>query len=122
MSPQAAGAQEEITEDESAAFDELCGEVGTLVVWSKCDRLLSKAFEEPGGTQEKSAINYRARKLRDHCALIFHKYLNVEDTDHNTVNISINGENVNHWNPFYPEKSEQVLPEIETKLPMELLP
>ena len=111
---------EEITEDESSSFDELCGEVGTLVVWAKCDRLLSKSYEEPGGVKEQNAIKYRRKKLREHCALIFHKYLNASDTDHSTVSLSINGDVVSHWNPFYPGKSEQVLPDHLTSLPVQL--
>jgi hypothetical protein len=111
---------EAITEDEEAAFDELCEEVGTLVVWAKCDRLLSKAYEEPGGVKEQTAIKYRRKKLGEHCALIFHKYLNPNDTNHSTVNMAINGVEVNHWNPFYPEKAEQVLPDHLTSLPVQL--
>jgi len=111
---------EPITEDEVEVFEELCGEVGTLVVWSRCDRLLSKVYDEPGGTKEQNAIKYRSEKLKEHCALIFHKFLNAEDTDHRTVNLTINGQEVKHWNPFYPERSEQVLPEISTKLPIQV--
>ncbi|MBM69477.1 MAG: hypothetical protein CME43_08370 [Haliea sp.] len=107
---------EPISEDETEIFEELCGESGTLVIWSKCDRLLSKVYEEPGGTREQTAIKNRRQKLAEHCALIFHKYLNPDDTDHRTVNINVNGSRVEYWNPFYPEKSEQVLPEKLTTL------
>lgn len=109
---------EAVSSDEEELFEELCGEHGTLVVWSKCDRLLSKAYEQPGGVKEQKAIDYRKQKLMDHCALIFHKYLNPNDKAHRTVNININGVSVEHWNPFYPEKSEQVLPDKLTQLPI----
>ena len=109
-----------ITDEEREFFGELCGEVGTLVVWEKCDRLLSKAYEEPGGVKEKRAMKYRADKLADHCALIFHKYLNPDDKEYGPVNISINGEKVSHWNPFYPQRSEQVLSPNLTSLPVQL--
>ncbi|MDC5848183.1 ATP-binding protein [Vibrio europaeus] len=108
--------EEAISEDEEEMFEELCGDSGTLVVWSKCDRLLSKVYDEPGGTKEKAAVNYRRDKLIDHCALIFHKYLNPEDEQYQNINININDIKVEHWNPFYPERSEQVLPERMTKL------
>lgn len=111
---------EPLSEEEVEIFEELCGEVGSLVVWSKCDRLLNKAYEEPGGKKEKTAIDYRGGKLIDHCALIFHKYLNPLDTDHRTVKININDDNVEYWNPFYPERSEQMLPEKLTKMPIQL--
>jgi hypothetical protein len=109
---------EKVTRDEEDLFEELCGESGTLVVWAKCDRLLSKAYEQPGGVKEQKAIEYRRQRLMEHCALIFHKYLNPNDKAHPTVKININGTLVEHWNPFYPEKSEQVLPDKLTRLPI----
>jgi hypothetical protein len=109
-----------ITEDERELFEELCGEIGTLVVWAKCDRLLSKSYDEPGGTKEKKAMNYRAEKLRDHCSLIFHKYLNPDVQEFGPVDISVNDETVKHWNPFYPQKSTQVLAPHQTSLQVEL--
>lgn len=111
---------EEVTEYEKETFDELCGNVGTLVVWSRCDRLLSKPYDEPGGTREKQAINRMANKLQDHCALIFHKYLNPDEETPSTVCITINGETVRYWNPFYPQRSEQVLPEKHTKMKIQI--
>lgn len=110
---------EPVSDDEQEVFEELCGTSGTLVVWSKCDRLLSKIYDEPGGTKEKTAINYRRVKLAEHCALIFHKYLNPHDSQYRTINIAINGTKVEHWNPFYPERSEQMLPDKMTILPIQ---
>lgn len=108
------------TEDEEDIFNELCGPTGTLVIWSRCDRLLSKSYDEPGGSKEQTAIKHRRARLKDHCALIFHKYLNPYDTEHRSVNITVNGTEVKHWNPFYPERSEQLLPEHLTKMPIQL--
>lgn len=109
-----------VTEEEEEVFEDLCGSAGTLVIWSRCDRLLSKAYDEPGGTKEQTAIKYRREKLQEHCALIFHKYLNPGDTNYRTINITINDVKVTHWNPFYPERSEQVLPEVSTTLPIQV--
>tara|TARA_B110001469_G_C9648165_1_gene329006 strand:- start:5512 stop:7098 length:1587 start_codon:yes stop_codon:yes gene_type:complete len=111
---------EEVTEDEDEIFNELCGKTGTLVVWAKCDRLLSKQYEEPGGSKEKNAIRHRAKKLKEHCALIFHKFLNHKDTEFPNINITINDEEVVFWNPFYPKRSEQLLPESLIQLPIQL--
>ena len=72
--------KESVNKDDEELFEELCGESGTLVIWEKCDRLLSKAYEEPGGAQGRlKAINYGSRGS-EHCALIFHKYLNPAET------------------------------------------
>ncbi|MDA7640566.1 ATP-binding protein [Opitutaceae bacterium] len=109
-----------VSDDDKEVFSELCGGKGTLVKWEKCDRLLSKTYEEPGSANEQRAVNSRANKLGEHCALIFHKYLNPDEKDFPTVQISINGSPLEFWNPFYPEKSEQVLPEPKTNLKIQL--
>ncbi|WP_310622180.1 ATP-binding protein [Flexibacterium corallicola] len=40
-----------LEQHELDTFEELCGDKGTLVVWSNCDRILSKHYDEPGGTK-----------------------------------------------------------------------
>jgi hypothetical protein len=111
---------EQISGEEEELFEELCGEKGTLVIWSRCDRLLNKAYESPGGTKARNAINYRIDKLKSHCSLIFHKFLNPGEEKFRTINIIINGEKIKYWNPFYPERSEQLLKEKFTVLPIQL--
>ena len=109
-----------VTSDEQEVFEELCGDVGTLVVWEKCDRLLSKSYKTPGGNAELKAMNRRAERLREHCALIFHKYLNPAENGFRNVSIIVDGTAVDAWNPFYPARSEMVLSEAQTKLPIML--
>jgi hypothetical protein len=111
--------QEEVTEEDADKFEELCGETGTLVIWSKCDRILNKDYPEPGGIQEQRALKERKKKLQEHIAKIFHKYLDSSETDFDNVTIRMDGEDIEHWNPFYPERSEQVLPPSETILHIE---
>ncbi len=112
--------REPISGDEEEIFHELCGEIGTLVVWARCDRLLSKSYQEPGGSKEKSAITYRINRLKNHCSLIFHKFLNHDEDKYQNINITVNGNTVSHWNPFYPQRAEQMLPPKETKLEIEV--
>ncbi len=112
--------QEPLTAAENHYFDELCGPAGTLVAWSKCDRLLAKDYEDAGGTAEKRAVSARIDKLREHVALIFHRYLDPAETAYPTVTIMINGEPVSPWNPFYPERAEQVLPDHARVLKIQL--
>lgn len=112
--------REPVTPQEKNYFEELCGETGTLVVWAKCDRLLSKDYQQPGGAQERRAVSARVEKLREHIALVFHRYIDPNDPRYGATTIQVNGEPVQAWNPFYPEKSEQVLPEHARKLSMQL--
>jgi hypothetical protein len=112
--------REEVTTDEREWFEELCGDKGTLVVWSKCDRLLSKEYPEPGGTLEQSAVRRIADRLREHVALIYYRFLDPADKRERDVSITINGDFVEAWNPFFPERSEQVLAAPQQKLEIEM--
>lgn len=112
--------REPVTADEEEWFEELCGTKGTLVIWSKCDRLLSKEYEEPGGSQEQSAIRRLSERLREHVALIYYRFLDPSDTRERNVTIRVDGIEVEPWNPFFPARSQQVLTEDEQKLEIEM--
>ncbi|TCP99544.1 histidine kinase/DNA gyrase B/HSP90-like ATPase [Sphingomonas sp. PP-F2F-A104-K0414] len=112
--------QEPVTRAEEDAFDELCGDTGTLLIWSKCDRLLSKNYAEPAGAAETKAVNNRVKKLREHVALVFHRFLDEKDARCRNVRIAIDEEVVSPWNPFYPQRSVQALPDNARELKIEL--
>lgn len=112
--------QEEVTADEYELFDELCGDKGTLVIWSKCDRLLSKEYEDPGGAREMAAVRRLGERLMEHLGLIYYRFLDKEDKRERNISITVGGVAVDAWNPFYPEKAEQVLSEKQQKLEMVL--
>ena len=108
--------EEDITAEESSRFSDYCGDKGTLLVWSKCDRLLKKSYSEPGGAQEKSAIKRLSNNLIDHLALVYYRFLDSSDKRANNVNIFVNDILVKAWNPFFPEKSDQVLSKERQKI------
>lgn len=112
--------REPITDQERESFEEYCGDKGTLVIWSKCDRILAKEYGEPGGTQEKQAIKRLAESLTKHVSLIYHRFLDQADNRERNVSIRINGVPVEPWNPFYPTKSEQILGESQQSFEVEL--
>lgn len=107
--------QDPVTQDEQEWFEELCGEKGTLVVWEKCDRILAKHYE-PGSTNEQNAIKRRAENIAKHLSLVFHRFLDTNDDRERNVEITVNKEKVAPWNPLFPARSEQVLPEKHQKL------
>ncbi|GGE92624.1 ATP-binding protein [Massilia psychrophila] len=111
--------QEPVSVTEQEMFDELCGAQGTLVIWENCDRILMKDYA-PGSTKEKSAINRLAESLDKHLSLVYHRFLDKADNRERDVDILINQTKVVRWNPFYPERSEQVLSEIKQTLVVEL--
>lgn len=109
----------DVTSDEEEVFKEYCGEKGTMVIWSNCDRLLSKEYEDPGGTKEQSAIRRLETNLKEHLALIYYRFLLVDDARKDTVALYVNGDRVKGWNPFYPEKAEQLLSDKQQTLTLE---
>lgn len=111
--------QEAVTPDEQEAFERLCGKTGTLVVWSKCDKLLGVHYDEPGGSKEQNAIKRKRESLIEHVGMIFHKFLDSNYTEYPNVEIRINDTVVEPWNPFFPERSEQMLAETETVVTVE---
>ena len=111
--------REPVSPDEQETFEELCGDTGTLVIWEKCDRILTKEYE-PGSTQERAAINRLAESLSKHVSLVFHRFLDSADSRERNVEIVINEKAVTPWNPFYPARSEQVLAEGKQRLEVEM--
>lgn len=105
--------QEDVSEQERQQFSDLCGSIGTMVIWSKCDRLLAKNYSEPGGTLERRAITSLITRLDEHLSLVFYRFLLSDDTRQDPIKIIINNKPVSGWNPFYPQKSEQVLNETQ---------
>ena len=60
--------REEMTADEHDLFKVLCGEKGTLVIWSKCDRLL---WRKNTSRRHQKAIRRLGERLMEHIALDF---------------------------------------------------
>lgn len=113
--------REPVTVDEEEAFEELCGEgSGTLVVWSKCDRILSKNYDEPGGAKEKAAIGRLSAGLQRHLGEIYHRFLDQADTRERNITISVDGVKVGPWDPFFRERSEQVLAEKQQAMEVQI--
>lgn len=111
--------KEPVTPDELEMFEELCGEKGTLLIWEKCDRILTKDYE-PGSVNERDAISRLAKSLIKHLSLVYHRFLDQADDRERNVSIFVNQIPVDPWNPFYPARSEQVLAEKKQKLLVEM--
>lgn len=112
--------REPITDEERERFEELVGPHGTMVVWRKCDRILDKEYTTPGGTHEMNALKRKAASLGKHCALVYYRFLDATDTRERNVRISVDGEAVEAWDPFYRGGSQQVLDEKHQSIPLQL--
>lgn len=74
----------------------LAGGTGTVVRWTKLDRLLPERSPEGGWARRR--IESLASRLDSHLGMIFHRFLSGElDT---AITIRINGKSVEAWDPF----------------------
>lgn len=84
-------------------IDELMSnQFGTLVVWQKLDRL------KAGEINFEQALGRKIDRVRDHLALVFHRYLSGEKGI-TKLKITINGEKISAADPFLIKKSVQAM-------------
>jgi hypothetical protein len=67
---------------------------GTLVTWSKCDRLVGGADREDCKAQ--SRFNQVARRVASHLEAVFHRFM----TGRGKIVITVNGVKLKPWEPF----------------------
>ena len=109
-----------ITGREDDVYKDMCGDdSGTLVVWEKCDRILTKQYE-PGSANEKAAVTRLAESLSKHFGTIYSRFLDKEDSREDDIEIYVNGTSVDPFDPFYKKRSESVLPTKQQKLTLEM--
>ena len=86
---------------------------GTLVLWSKLDRV----FEEVDPENRERFLNGKLSQLEDHLSLVFHRFLNGEVKNFPKLKISINGHDIGAFDPFcLKNKATQILPLEKVRL------
>lgn len=107
----------EVDPDEQDLLEATTGSgTGTLVVWRKVDRLL-KNYSNKGNAQ--NALKRRIEGLQFHVSMVYQRFLDEEDDRAANVKISINGMNIEAWDPYArSEKLTELLAEEE--VPVEL--
>ena len=83
------------------------GGSGTLVIWSKVDRLI-RDYANPTGTAAQNALRRRVGEFQDSLALTYLRFLRG-DPPYNKVRIVLNDEEVELWDPFDKEFGTEVL-------------
>ena len=114
--------REDLEPHERDAWEELCAsgtQTGTLVVWSNCDRLLSKKYASPGGANAQNAIKRLRKSLSGHLGTTYHRFLDPEDNRCRNVAIILSGEDVQPWDPFAVNGADQLLSPEQQKLEIE---
>lgn len=83
---------------------------GTVVIWTKVDRLLN-AYQDPAGGHAANALRKHKRRLEEHVAAVYQRFLDVNDDRAQNVSIKIDGIAVKPWDPFQKGLSELVAEE-----------
>lgn len=92
-------------------------ESGTLVVWEKVDRLL-KNYSNNGNA--KNALRRKIEDLQFHISMVYQRFLDKTDQRAANVKISVNGTNIEAWDPFaQKEELTEMLVEdaVEVEMP-----
>ena len=97
--------------DEAAA-----GGAGTLVVWSKVDRLIND-YVNPAGKAARNALQRRVDEFRASLALTYLRFLRG-DQPNQKVRILLNDEEVEPWDPFGEAFGAEML--LDQELPVEI--
>ena len=101
-----------VSDDEIEILDATAGGgTGTLVIWQKIDRLL-KSYKNKGS--QKNALKRTINDLQFHIAMVYQRFLDKEDQRARDIEITLNGVNVEAWDPFCltEEDTEKLAEEI----------
>lgn len=83
---------------------------GTVVVWKNLDRIFSGEVNLEDGMTDKLNL------VGKHLSLIFHRFLQGGDADC-IINLTMNGEKVKGFDPFFTAKSRQAMDEEKIDIP-----
>jgi len=90
---------------------------GTLVVWETVDRIL-KTYADPSGGFARRGLKKIVAGFESHAAMIYQRFLDPNDKRARNVEITINGELLRHWSPFFENEPETELVAEDTRTVM----
>ena len=85
---------------------------GTVVLWTKVDRLL-RNYQDPAGGHARNALRSRCESLRFHLSMTYQRFLDSDDNRARDIQIVLNGEPIEAWSPFREGISELVADETK---------
>lgn len=90
---------------------------GTLVVWDKIDRLIKKYSQK---SARSKALKKKIEELMFHISMVYQRFLDSNDNRAQNIVITVNGVQVNAWDPFVTSETETELlaeEEVDVELP-----
>lgn len=81
---------------------------GTVIIWQKIDRVLKSGTVMTMGAK-RSALNKISKELRQHIAMVYQRFLDINDQRARYIKMQLNGEFIEPWNPFCESESETIL-------------
>lgn len=95
----------------SEATEPVHSGTGTVVLWQNLDRVLNR--KDPfGGWAERYLLNL-AQRLDLHLGMVFGRFISGKAKRHSPLSITINGTEVEPWDPFCLQERTEHLPEKE---------
>lgn len=76
----------------------LADQPGTVVLWEDLDRL--NAYRNPMGGRARNSLASAGADVRDHLAMVFHRFLAGEAVRTEPLTIAVNGQRVEAWDPY----------------------
>jgi hypothetical protein len=73
-------------------------QVGTVVLWEQLDRVLN--YKVVWGERAKMRLFNEADRLEQHLAMVFHRFLSGDARRRRKLQITVNGNKVEPWDPF----------------------
>lgn len=83
------------------------GRAGTVVVWTKVDRLM-RDYAAAAGAAARKALQKRVDGLSQHLSMVYQRFLDHGDSRARSVAMTMNGVALKAWNPFMTGLSELV--------------
>jgi Histidine kinase-, DNA gyrase B-, and HSP90-like ATPase len=94
------------------------GNSGTLVLWEKVDRLLSE-YKTQGGASAKKALKKCVDGLSQHLSMVYQRFLDAADDRERTLELRLQGEKVQPWDPFCIAETGEPIATKELSLELE---
>lgn len=89
--------------------------VGTVILWESLDRVLG--YKNPWGDHAKANFLKLAEDLDQHLGMVFHRFLSGEVKRKKKLKITLNGTNIEPWDPFAREERATIkLPGIQFEI------